>query len=891
MGNGSAEDPHARFTYEHNRLVNPETGEIPAGIRAKELAFAKTLPKKDEAKSLTYVHRGPINKGGRTRALALDVLDENIILAGGVTGGMWRSTDAGVSWTSTTDPSQMKSVTSVAQDRRAGNENVWYYGTGEYYAIVSGASFSARYSGDGIFKSTDSGQSWTKLASTSSNTPETLYENGDFDFVWRIVTDHTDLVNDVVLAAVYNGIYRSEDGGSTWTAVLGLDTTQSQESQFADLVITPSGVFYAALSSEGPDEGIYRSDDGINWVNISNGSGWPSSYRRIAIGVSPADENQVFFVAETNGTGATGHSLWKYRYVSGDGSGAGGVWENRTSNMPNTNCTGYFTFNFGPFNSQSSYNLCVTAHPTDTNTLYIGGTNIYRSTDGFTTSNNTDWIGGYKCDTIDPSNYVYPNHHPDNHYMLFNAAGQMYSANDGGVQRCDDPLAPTITWTDLNNGYYTTQFYAVAMEEGDATSDIIIGGMQDNGTWFTNDQSINTLWQEVGIDDGAYCAIAENRDFYLISSQLGRIYKKDVDDNGNILNTQRIDPTGGPSNYNFINQFILDPNNSDVLYIAARNRIWRNDDVGAIPMTGDLYNTISTGWTNINQSQIGIQDGAVSTLDMSEAAPNMLMYGTSSAKLFRLDNANSATPVKTNISSSEFPTGGHMSCIAPNAHDGGEWMATFSNYEVRSIFHTTDTGATWTHVGGNLEEMIDGSGSGPAVFWATVYPTFPSPTYFVGTSVGLFSTTLLDGDNTIWTQEGASTIGNTVINMIKARPFDGKVAVGTHGKGVYSSNIGPAFVGVENTNAPQLTVQHYPNPFTDMVTIEYLVDADALVTLEVLSIDGKVIETLIHGKQSAGRYQVQWGGTSEGAAMPNGVYLYRLVVGDKSHTGRIILAE
>ena len=883
MGNGTPDDPNARSEYEQMRHADPATGEIPANIRARELQFASRLPVKDQAKSLNWDRRGPFNKGGRTRAMALDVLDENIILAGGVTGGVWRSTDGGQNWVITTAPDQIHSVTTIAQDTRPGMENVWYYGTGESYGIVSGTSFTSRFSGDGIFKSTDSGQSWVKLASTESGTPETFLEIGDFDFVWNIVLDHTDLNNDVVLAAVYDGIFRSTDGGTTWNSVLGVNVGAGQASTYVALEQTTSGVFYATLSNGGQDEGMYRSTDGINWVDIMP-AGYPSSHSRQAIAINPSNEDEVYFLSLSPGNGATGHNLWKYTYLSGDGSGTGGQWENRTSNLPNTDCLGYFTFNFGPFNSQSGYDLCMTVHPSQPDVLYIGGTNIYRSTNGFTSQDSTEWIGGYYCDSNDPSNYVYPNHHPDQHLMFFSPSNPnvMYSANDGGVYRTDDDLADSVIWTPLNNGYFTTQFYTVAMEGGAATSDIIIGGMQDNGTWFTNSTTSTAQWVEVGIDDGAYCAIAEGRDHYVISSQQGRIYLKDVDDNGNILATQRIDPSAvGGSAYSFINPFILDAGNNDILYIAAGARIWRNDDLSTIPLTNDIYNPISTNWTGLSGSQLGLPDGSLTCLETSESAPNTLYFGTSSGKLYRLDDSQGANPAKVAIGSSNFPNA-YMSCVALNPHDSSELVATFAPYGVQSIFHSQDGGQTWTHVGGNLEENPDGTGVGPAVYWAEIYPSYPHPTYLVGTSVGLFSTTNPNGDGTVWEMEGPSTIGNRVINMIVSRTGDGKVVVGTHGGGVYSANISPAVVGVEGIDrSGQIGLQVLPNPASVNTQIRYEVAEAGPVLVEVLDLEGKQIATLWSGTQAAGEQQVPWRHSST-SDLSAGVYLVRVQTADGS---------
>ena len=130
------ESPKERIEWEIQRLADPVTGNIPNNIRQKELLFAKNLPKSKSFNKSNWLHRGPYNVGGRTRALCLDVLDENTILAGGASGGMFRSTDGGQSWTMTTEPSQEHRISCLTQDRRPGKENVWYFGTGENLSLI-----------------------------------------------------------------------------------------------------------------------------------------------------------------------------------------------------------------------------------------------------------------------------------------------------------------------------------------------------------------------------------------------------------------------------------------------------------------------------------------------------------------------------------------------------------------------------------------------------------------------------------------------------------------------------------------------------------------------------------------------------------------------------------
>ncbi len=886
-GNGGEDDPNERMTYDFYRLRNPNTGLVPIDIRKKELAFAATLPHRNESRSIQWQNRGPYNLGGRTRALSLDVTNENIILAGQVSGGMWRSTDGGASFTKCTQPGQLHSTTCVVQDKRAGKTNVWYYGTGEHYGIVNAAGFTSRFSGDGIFKSTDAGVTWTQLPSTVSNSPTTLYQMRDFDFVWEMATDASNLVEDEVYAAVANGVWRSINGGTSWTPVLGLDTSITQISEYSDIVITSAGVLYAAISSETPGRGIWRSDDGITWTNITP-TGFAASYRRIEIGIAPSDDTQVYFIAETPGTGNTGHSLWKYKYVSGDGSGAGGKWVNRTANIPDEHCTGYFNFDFREYNSQNSYDMFVAVHPTDTNLLFLGGTNIYRSYDGFTTA-AYDWIGGYQCDSSRLSNYVYPNHHPDQHKLLFLPSNNntVISGNDGGLMKTTDITASSVSWQLMNNGYNTGQFYTCAIEPGNTSNEIIIGGLQDNGTYFTNTANYTRDWHKTFYGDGSYCAITHGRSDYYLSIQQGKIYKHQVNDTGGVNNLYTlIDPTGG-TNYLFINPFIMDPFDDDVMYMAGGRSIWRNDSLSAIPMTGDEYSTVSQGWRRLAGTSLGSSFTAprYTSLDMSEANTNILYTGTDDGKIYRMDSCrtNNAT-LKTNVTGAGFPVGAYISCVEVDRLNHNKVLVTFSNYGVKSIFYTSDAGANWTEVSGNLEENNDGSGNGPSVTWAHIYNDGVSTKYYVGTSIGLFSTDNLNGANTIWEQEGANTIGNMVINMITSRISDNTIVVATHGNGIYSNKIFTPS-SVSDVAKDALTFNCYPNPFTNSVTIEVKGESRGDMEINIFDISGRSVRRI----SEANSKKIVWDGKDfSNNPCTAGTYFVALHTNGKTKTQKII---
>ncbi|NDC40366.1 MAG: flagellar basal body rod modification protein, partial [Chitinophagia bacterium] len=238
---GSDEDADGRAQYEWMQMRDPATGKIPAHIRDREIAFAATLPFENASTfamgrttALSWVSRGPWNVGGRTRAFGIDITNSNIYIAGSCSGGMWRSTDAGATWTNTNPNTTCQSVTCLAQDTRSGHTSTWYYGSGEAYGASAGAT-GAYYYGNGIYKSTDNGLTWTLLTATGGTNLSNYDSWGEM--VWNVVVDASNASQDVVYAAAIGGIYRSTDGGTSWTRVLGAGTAY-----FTDVAITSGGV-------------------------------------------------------------------------------------------------------------------------------------------------------------------------------------------------------------------------------------------------------------------------------------------------------------------------------------------------------------------------------------------------------------------------------------------------------------------------------------------------------------------------------------------------------------------------------------------------------------------------------------------------------------------------
>lgn len=863
-----------RKTFLNQKIVNPATGLVPENIHLKEAKFVAEIAESNSG--LEWFSRGPNNLGGRTRALALDVKNTNRVVVGGVSGGVWIADGLDQAFQKATTAQQLHSVTCIAQDVRTGYENIWYYGTGEQNGN------SSDLIGNGIYKSTDNGLTWQQLPATANDSAKSIAPSlGDFAYVKDLKVNP---INGDIVVASFSGIWLSQNGGDTWTNVLvgGSNPNGFGYVNFGkqtNIDVSASGVYYATLSSDCSNKGIWRSTDGINWTNITP-AGFASAYRRIESSIAPSDENQVFFIADVSTTIplADNHQLWKYNYISGNGTN--GQWTDKTANIPAGTCTGFYDFDFGYFQSQNSYDLDINIHPSDTNLIFLGGTNLYRSTDGFSTPAH-DWIGGYFCDLSSPQNYVHPNHHPDNHAIVFIPnTNKMISAHDGGLSLTNNCKANNVVWQSFNEGYRTTQFYTIAIEPGNVENDFIIGGMQDNGTWMTNSKDPNQAWMNNFYGDGAYCAITEGRNNYYISWQGGKTFKAEIDDDGNLVNLTRIDPSGA-SNYMFINPFILDPTQNNTMYLSAGKHIWRNDSLDHIALDQDHFNSTNTGWQRIDETNTHSMFTPnspvlrISALDMSKSSSNTLYYGTQYGQIYRLDSLDSKQYTRQSIRASTMPSSATISCIEVDNADVNKVLLTFSNYEVKSIFYTEDGGTTWADVSGNLEQFEDGSGAGPSVNWAHIYNNGTQNIYLVGTTSGLFSTNTLDGANTQWAKEGANSIGKVPIAMITSRTFDKNIVVATHGNGVYSTKeyvVGIEDVVEENKKGFYLS-PIYPNPVGSKMKYNFRIDKTAQVQLSVVNSVGQTIAILEDKEIVAGTYEKRW-------FLPQGISkgIYRLVL-------------
>lgn len=807
-----------RTLHEFKMLRNPITGTIPANIEEIETRVLKSIPAKHGGDLFrtnnqnAYTNVGPTNVAGRDRSVAFDRRNVNIMLTGGVTGGIFRSTDGGATWTFVSGENNIRSATSIVQDPVT--PDTWYCGTGEvWHALSTSIAFTVGY---GIYKSTNNGVSWTKLSATEDG--QEFSWNGGFDLVHRMAVHPT---TGHVYAAVHNRIVRSTDGGTTWTTVLGGSIGQSASNGLTEILIAPNGSkLFAAFTGTNTDRslgGVWESNtgNGNDWRRIAGGvagqadsvAGWQpyGQWSRVVLNLNSA--NNRLFVLYKNGKSAEGANPQPeadlFRANIPAGTSMAYTWTNLSAwvpDEPNYNRTG-----IDPYTTQFlGFNMAVTPKPDNDNILFIGGTAMHRvdltKTDP---AQKFRRIGGYGDGFFPSGNFIYPDHHPDIHKIVFlpGANDVLYTASDGGVHRtATSTLADTVRWQPRITGLQTVQFQKITIHP-DTEADFVAGGTQDNGT-LINLNPTNTNHSSLSGGDGAATAISKFSkngniwtQYMYSSAPLGTIYRISLKwtVSGNSLSGEytgfnTITPTGQTGNAQFVTLFAIDPDSTEHIYYSSKNKLFRTRSASTVD---------ASGWTEITGvgSAIPATD-AMTTITVSKARNGVkyLYIGTDGGKVFRVDNANvapaSVTPV--NITPTNMTANSFVADVCVNPRNPDTVMAVVANYDaggtiVNNIFWTGNATAatpTWQVLDGALGPVSSQS-------CAIVVKT-TGVEYYVGTSIGLYSTTAIAGNNTQWFNEGSGMMKRAIIRSLYNRQQDNTLVVGTHGNGAFLAKIGNA---------------------------------------------------------------------------------------------------
>jgi len=509
---------------------------------------------------------GPDNIGGRTRAFLVDAADSDHLFAGGISGGLWESDDKGSTWHPVNDDAANLSITYITQNPF--NPDILYYCSGE------AAGNSAGIAGDGIYKSTDNGNTFAVLPSS---------QIAAFDYTWRIEHSLVDS-NTIYIGTASNGLQRSTDGGNTYQVLLTGEITDVE-------VFEDSSVIAARHGS-----GLYYSPNGNPGTFTPLGTGLPAAgtFNRIEMAYC-RDFPQVMYAMFESLSGTTIQGF----YASTNG---GATWSPRLSPTLEG-----IAFSF-PW-----YCFAMAVKPDDPDFVVVGGVDMGATVDG-----GNNWVPSYVA-------------HADHHIFYFDPSNlnDFYAGNDGGLYRYNVNTHPG-SWTSLNNGYNVTQFYAGTYFPSSVK---FWGGAQDNGSLAGTDA--NQTADHIFGGDGAFTAVnQQNPTNAYVSWQNGHILKttdafsqfptflyvmNELDANSDF----EIDDATW-----FINPFEINRQEGEQLYFPTRDRLWRTidgaaswepatnpiNDLYAVGVSNEAFPTVYTGGTG----KLRRIDNAISSLPGSE---------------------------------------------------------------------------------------------------------------------------------------------------------------------------------------------------------------------------------------------------------------------------------
>ncbi|MBI4865912.1 MAG: hypothetical protein HY816_03075 [Candidatus Wallbacteria bacterium] len=718
---------------------------------------------------------GPGNIGGRTRGLV--VQPDGVLYAAGVAGGVWKSTDSGATWRVLDDFMANLSVCSLVQD--PANANVLYAGTGEGYFNGDATR------GDGIFKTTDAGATWTQLASTRAN--------ASFRYVNRLAVSPQN--SQRLYAATRAGVFRSTDSGSTWNLATGAS------GNFVELAVVRRGSEDLVLAYQNGGT-IFRSTNSGATFSAS-GTGMPSGQTRGSIAAS--SDGRTIYVALAGPDGELGSDSLVGVYRSTD-DGASWVQradfaataQGRFNKLLLTNPRDGLDLDgdgFGDclslgFYNQGWYDNVIAVDPTNADRVWVGGIDLFRSDDG-----GVNWSIASYWWRQGESSYV----HADQHAIVFDPAyngttnQRIYFGNDGGVYRTDNanatpgtpasaaPCASSgssqIGFVSLNNGYGVTQFYHGAVS---SAGEVYIGGTQDNGTNLFDPDSPDNDWNEIYGGDGGYVAVDQTDSQVLFAEYVFLSLVKSFDGGRNFFDaTQGISES--PGNFLFIAPFAMDPSDSSRLWIGGRMPFRTVDG--------------ASSWQDANGGVALMQSGKISAWGIAPSSAGQEVWiGSDRGELFRTTNALASPPTWTNIARAPLPTstissndppyrGPYISSIAVHPTNSAIAYVTYSNFDLAAqIFRTSDGGNSWASIQGTGAAQLPNL----PIHCVAIHPSSPSRLY-AGTDMGVFAS---EDEGATWSTISQPGLANAPVEALVFQAAK-KLFAFTHGRGVFVADVDP----------------------------------------------------------------------------------------------------
>ncbi len=711
--------------------MNPELKRpTPEVLYSRFAANTKNLNNKNVPGDLNspWIELGPNNVGGRVRALMFDPNDAAAkkVWAGGVTGGLWYNNDitnVDSMWHNVDDFWDNIAVTAIAVDPT--DSKVFYVGTGEgWRQSVSGAV------GAGIWKTEDGGKTWALLQSTT-----------DFHYIHDLIVRDESGEGVLYVGIDYSyprfttqtnpniaGLYRSTDGGSTFTR---MNYGNNNAFRVSDLEIGADNRLWVGTYFN--DGLILYSDDGTTYNESIRYSG----EGRVELGCAPSNANYIYAVFEKS-------SACERIAISKDN---GKTWNDvaepadADGGIPDDDFT----------RKQAWYDLIITVDPNDENTAIVGGVDLFITQDG---GSNWDqlshWYGGFGFEYV----------HADQHAIVYrptkNNSSEVIFGNDGGIFYCENVKSSGPTFDHVVNNFNTVQFYACAIHPT-LGEPYFLAGAQDNGTQRFKEYKLTSTDRPTG-GDGAFCHIDQVDPEYQITAYVYNRYYISRN-SGTYFSELHWDNT---TNGWFINPTDYDDHQKVLYGSYSESQVLKLTDVTTGANEDFIDHDFGSKATNLKVSPFN-------------TSSTTLYVGTASGRIFKVLNANTTSYSVSEITGSAFPNGA-ISCIEFGQTEN-QIIATFYNYGVNSIWYSSNGGKSWQLKEGDMPDM--------PIRWALINPT-DTGNVILATQVGVWSTSNFGSTFPNW-NASVNGMANVRVDMFKMRESDLTILAATHGRGLFAS--------------------------------------------------------------------------------------------------------
>jgi hypothetical protein len=896
-----------------NNQVTGELNPIDVLNARKEIAQlmnSKTL-------NLQWTELGPNNVGGRTRAILVDRNNSSLIYAGGVSGGLFKSTTGGTSWEALPGMPDVN-IASIAQNPLNGN---LYVGTGESFANVGYAGGTPGFLGSGLYESTDGGQTWNIFHNAKPSTTNSTAI--DWAFVNRIAVDP---VNGRVYAATNRGLRYWDDGTSAWInpVYLSNGTTLNLANNNCVVVGSDRTVAIAIGNKVYISPGGTGNGDAHTFVEQSPVTG----VGRTELAIAPSNPNYIY-ACIAKGTGAL---QGVYRTTD--------KGDNWTLIGPG----GSTDFNLFGDNVQGGYDNCIAVHPTNPDKIFVGGLVIWEWHLGSSFVQITTGDGDIDA-------------HVDMHAIVFdpNHPNIFYLGSDGGVAKTTNTGLSFIT---INKNYSITQFYALAINGTTG----VMGGTQDNSNPYVsgidtnsyNSKSARVLYKGDGgwaafslINTDAFFGTMQSANCWRSPDQ-GVSYQASEDKNffsGTMLSTG----TPGDGNYApFVTPLLLwesfndlyspygtwfvavDSNYSvgNILTVKSQNNNYPFQHV-LTASEGNLNDGDSLFVQDIVTSKffIGLNNGIWMTFGplQFQGVPqwhhianitephtmtiskdgNYMFVGTISGSLYRISNILAITDSVSAWYTSPYSVietkllnnfSQAVTSVAVDPNNPERILVTLGNYGNTSYVYycanALDQTPTFTaKQGTTVNKKL------PAMpVYSAIFEMGHSNLVLVGTDYGIFATEDItkSAAQIEWTEQNAG-MARVPVYMIRQQIYDypgvtnyGKIYLGTHGKGFYRND---QYLGINDNETAKAnnsnSILVYPNPVVDNVNIGYSLTQKSSVTIKIYDLNGKVVK-MLNLINIANGYHTEAINCGD---LNRGTYIVQVLEGNNSRTSKFIVTK